>query len=51
MAQVRDAGPRELQYYADWAAHKRDRILAAAVLSRLDTLPRVRCPRVSVQNF
>jgi hypothetical protein len=38
-AQLRDAGPRELQNHADWARHKGDRLLAAAVLSRLDTLP------------
>lgn len=37
--QLRDAGPRELQNYADWARHEGDRIMAAAVLSRLDTLP------------
>jgi len=37
--QLRDAGPRELQNYADWARHTGDRILAAAVLNRLDTLP------------
>jgi len=37
--QLRDAGSRELQNYADWARYKNDRILAAAVLSRLDTLP------------
>jgi hypothetical protein len=37
--QLRDAGPRELQNHADWARYKGDRILAAAVLSRLDTLP------------
>ncbi len=36
--QLRDAGPRELKNYADWALHKGDRILAAAVLSRLDKL-------------
>ncbi len=37
--QLRDAGPRELKNYADWARYKGDRILAAAVLSRVDTLP------------
>jgi len=37
--QLRNAGPRELQNYADWARHTGDRLLAAAVLSRLDTLP------------
>jgi len=37
--QLRDAGPRELQNHAEWARYKGDRILAAAVLSRLDTLP------------
>ena len=37
--QLCDAGPRELKNYADWARYKGDRILAAAVLSRLDTLP------------
>jgi hypothetical protein len=37
--QLSNAGPRELQNYADWARHTGDRILAAAVLSKLDTLP------------
>ena len=37
--QLRDAGPTELKNYAEWARYKGDRILAAAVLSRLDTLP------------
>jgi len=37
--QLREAGPRELQNYADWARHTGDRLLGAAVLSRLDTLP------------
>lgn len=37
--QLREAGARELQNYADWARYKGDRILAAAVLSRLDALP------------
>lgn len=37
--QLRGAGPRELKNYAEWARYKGDRILAAAVLSRVDTLP------------
>ena len=37
--QLRHVGPPELENYARWAQHKGDRILAAAVLSRLDALP------------
>lgn len=37
--QLREAGARELQNYADWARYTNDRILGAAVLSRLDALP------------
>ena len=38
--QLATAGPRELQNYATFAQHKRDKLLAAAVVARLDTLPR-----------
>ena len=48
-AQLRDAGPRELQNYADWALYKDDHNLAAAVLSRLDTMPRDRRPFKAVE--
>lgn len=36
--QLRTAGPREVENYARWAIHKGDRILAAAVASRLDMI-------------
>ena len=47
--QLRGAGPRELKNYADWARFKGDRILAAAVLSRLDTLPSKNRPFKAVE--
>ncbi len=47
--QLRGAGPRELKNYADWARYKGDRILAAAVLSRLDTLPSKNRPFKAVE--
>lgn len=37
--QLREAGARELQNYAEWARYTNDRILGAAVISRLDALP------------
>lgn len=37
--QLASAGPRELQNHAQWALAHGDKILAAAVLSRLDALP------------
>lgn len=43
-SQLQHAGPRELQNYANWAVHNGDRTLAAAVLGRLDTLPRDQRP-------
>ena len=47
--QLRDAGPRELQNYAEWARYKGDRLLAAAVLSRLDKLPTTSRPFKAVE--
>lgn len=46
--QLSAAGPRELQNYAQWAVANGDRILAAAVLSRLDALPREQRPMMAV---
>lgn len=37
--QLASAGPRELLNYAQWAERTGDRVLAAAVITRLDTLP------------
>ncbi len=47
--QLSAAGPRELQNYAQWAVANGNRILAAAVLSRLDALPREQRPMVAVE--
>ena len=47
--QLATAGPRELQNYAAFARHKRDKILAAAVVARLDTLPRDERPFKAVE--
>jgi hypothetical protein len=48
-AQLQQAGPRELMNYRDWALHTGDRPLAAAILSRLDTLPRDERPFKAVE--
>lgn len=37
--QLRHAGPRELENHAKWAMAHGDKILAAAVLSRIDAMP------------